>query len=176
MDTAPDKAEAWNNLPRAQRKRTDNVLIYTRDLVGRGEANSAEKLIRVTLKHDWSDALVDMYGQLQTEKPAKLLRQVEGWLMARPENAHLNLAAGRLAKASKSFDAAKQFLQQAISNGPLPAAYSVLGEVFEANNESGKALQMYRVGMQTADRDGLPKVAAPAKQLTEPGANNISRA
>ena len=63
-------------------------------------------MIRSTLKHSWSDELVDLYGRLAVEKPAKLLRRVEGWLMARPENAYLNLAAGRLAKAAKSYDVA----------------------------------------------------------------------
>lgn len=144
-----DKAAAFKALSRKQRKLLGNVVIYANELVERGEGKAAEKLIRGALHSDWSDELVDLYGQLVTDKPEKLLRQVEGWLLARPENAHLNLAAGRLAKAAKSYDVAKQYLQSAIALGKLPAAYSVLGEVYEANNESGKALQLYRVGMQS---------------------------
>ena len=75
--------------------------------------------------------------------------------MARPENAYLNLAAGRLAKEAKSYDVAKQYLQAAITQASLPAAYVVLGEVFEASNESGKALQTYRVGLQAATSQSL---------------------
>lgn len=143
-----DKVSAFKSLPRAQRKRLPNIAIFAQELLKNGDAAGAEKIIRGALKKDWSDQLVEIYGRIPSDKPAKLLRQVEGWLMARPENAHLNLAAGRLAKAAKSYEAATEYLQAAIAQAQLPAAYSVLGEVYEANNESGKALQMYRVGMQ----------------------------
>jgi len=145
---AKDKAGAWKSLPRDQRKRIENIQVYAPSLVDAGDITAAEKLIRTTLSTAWSDELVDLYGQLSSDKPAKLLRRVEGWLMARPENAHLNLAAGRLARASNSMDSAKQYLQKAITLGKLPAAYAVLGEVFEADNQAAKALQMYRIGMQ----------------------------
>ncbi len=85
---------------------------------------------------------------LKADKPAKLLRTAEGWLMARPENAQLNLTAGRLALASKKHDAAKEYLQAAISLDQLPEAYAVLGEVYESMNDSGQALKSYRLGMQ----------------------------
>lgn len=158
-----DKVAAYKALPRAQRKRIANIVVYARELAAKGETAAVEKLIRGTVKHDWSDELVDIYGQLQTDKPAKLLRQLEGWLLARPENAHLNLAAGRQAKFAKSYDAAKKFLQTAIAQAQLPAAYSVLGEVYEANNESGKALQMLRVGMESlaTSSAGQRRVSAP---------------
>ena len=146
---ATDKTTAWKALPRHQRKLADNIVVYTEYLIRKGDLSSAEKLIRAYMADGWSDRLIDLYGQLKVEKPLKLLRRVEGWMLARPNDPHLNLAAGRLAKADKSIDLAKQYLQAAISNGPLAAAYSVLGEVFESNNESGNALQMYRVGMQT---------------------------
>jgi len=116
-------------------------------LNGAGESAAAEKLIRATLKNDWSDSLVRLYGSLKNDKPAKLRRTVEGWLMARPENAELNLAAGQFALQEKSLDKAKEYLQKAIRLGQLPKAYSLLGEVYEASNESGKALQLYRSGM-----------------------------
>lgn len=186
---ANDMQAAWKALPRAQRKRLANIAIYVRYLVEKGEDSGAEKLIRAALSGDWSDELVDVYGQLKVDKPQKLLRRVEGWLMARPENPHLNLAAGRLAKAAKMFEEAKSYLQTAISEGRLPAAYSVLGEVYESDNQSGKALQMYRVGMQalaskptseTADEHGagaaskdsdLPRLKGEAESNSDKPAN-----
>ena len=144
---AKDKQAAWSALPREQKKQTDNVFIYARYLLAKGDNEAAEKLIRSTLKSQWSDDLVRLYGKLQTGSPAKQRRHVEGWLMARSENAELNLAAGRLAFEEKKFDLAKTYLQASISHGQLPKAYSLLGEVYEAANDSGKALQLYRTGM-----------------------------
>lgn len=147
---ASDLDAAWRALPRDQKKNPQNVAVYARALADKGEADTAEKIIRATLKSTWSDELADIYGSLATDKPAKALRRVEGWLMARPENARLNLAAGRLAVAAKNDEAARNYLQKAITEGQLPEAYALLGEVYEGSNESGKALQLYRAGMSAA--------------------------
>lgn len=147
LSDADDVGAAWNLLPRNQRKRVDNILLYAADLTDNGDDAAAEKLIRATLKNQWSDALVRLYGTLDTGKPAKLLRIVEGWLMARPESAELNLAAGQFSLQQSELDKAKEYLQRAIELGQLPKAYSLLGQAYEASNDSGKALQLYRSGM-----------------------------
>jgi HemY protein len=144
---ADDVGAAWNLLPRNQRKRVDNILVYAADLVDKGDNTAAEKLIRATLKSQWSEELVRLYGSLDTDKPAKLLRIVEGWLMARPESAELNLAAGQFSLQQSDLEKAKEYLQRAIELGQLPKAYSLLGQAYEASNDSGKALQLYRSGM-----------------------------
>ncbi|MBL4671672.1 MAG: hypothetical protein JKX81_05390 [Arenicella sp.] len=144
---ADDLMAAWNLLPRNQRKRVDNILLYAADLIDNGDAAAAEKLIRATLKNQWSEQLVRLYGALNTNKPIKLLRTVEGWLMARPESAELNLAAGQFSLQQNDLDKAKEYLQRAIELGQLPKAYSLLGQAYEASNDSGKALQLYRSGM-----------------------------
>lgn len=153
LRSADDKISAYKQLPRAQRAKVDNVAVYAQALVEQGDATTAEKVIRNTLGKDWSETLVDIYGKLETAAPAKLLRRVQGWLMARPENAHLHLAAGRLAMEAKQNDQAEEHLQQAIKLEQLPKAYSLLGELYETDNEAAKALQMYRVGMQAIARN-----------------------
>ena len=144
-----DIDSTWKNLPKAQKQKPSNVAIYAKGLIEKGDEKGAEKLISSTLKQNWDEALVGLYGSLPSDKPAKLLRKVEGWLMARPENAELNLAAGRLAAADKDYEKAKGFLQTAIHLGQLPQAYGVLGEVYEASNDNDEALKLYRAGMQT---------------------------
>jgi HemY protein len=144
---ADDVGAEWNLLPRNQRKRVDNILLYAADLISNDDDAAAEKLIRATLKNQWSEELVRLYGTLGTDKPAKLLRIVEGWLMARPESAELNLAAGQFSLQQNDLEKAKEYLQRAIELGQLPKAYSLLGQAYEASNDSGKALQLYRSGM-----------------------------
>lgn len=154
---ASDKQVAFKALPRAQKSKPKNVAVLARELVSSGETAKAEKLLRSTLKSQFSDELVNIYGLLPAEKPQKLLRQIEGWLLARPESAELNLAAGRMAKKSKDFEKAKQYLQSSIAAGHLPEAYAELGDVFELSNESGKALQLFRAGMQALSDQRSPK-------------------
>ena len=175
LNAVQDKNTAWKALPRDQRKQIQNIELYVKSLVLGGDVAGAEKLIRSTLGDDWSNALVRIYGQLKTEKPEKLLRKVEGWLHARPENPELNLAAGRLAVASNEPESAKQYLQAAISLGRLPAAYALLGQVFETDGDNAKALQMYRVGIQALVKvDEVSAVKLPHSTKQESSANSKS--
>jgi len=151
---ATDIESAWKELPKDQKRNIDNIKFYVRSLVAKGEMASAEKMIRTTLKNTWSDELVDIYGQLSSDKPARLLRSTEGWLMARPENAKINLAAGRLALAAKDLETAKKYLETAITLEQLPEAYAALGELYENNNNSGQALKLYRTGMESLSKPG----------------------
>jgi len=154
LTTAADKDAAWKALPRAQKSRADNVQSYAMHLMAKGDSKAAEKLIRGALKSNWNDGLVRLYGQLESDKPSKLRRNVEGWLMARPENAELNLAAGSLAMVEKNYERAKEYLQQAIQLGNLPKAYGLLGEAYEASDEGAKALRLYRAGVAAlSDRE-----------------------
>ncbi len=145
--SAEDKEQTWKELPKGQQKQAVNLAVYAHDLIARGESASAEKLLRTALKTEYDDSLVHLYGTIVSDKPAKLRRVVEGLLMARPESAELNLAAGRFAAQEKNTELAFKFLERAIELGQLPGAYSLLGELLEAGNESGRALQLYRSGL-----------------------------
>lgn len=153
LKNANDIESAWKELPKAQRKLPVNVHMYAASLIKKGEMSTAEKIIRSTLKNDWSDELVDLYATINTGSPSKLRRQVEGWLMARPESASLNLAAGQFAMQEKNSELAKGYLQKAIQLAQLPKAYSLLGELYESENDSGKALQLYRAGMLSVSQE-----------------------
>lgn len=168
LTAASDMQAAWKALPRKQKARMDNIAVYAKYLVSAQDDVAAEKLIRGALKSDWSDELVGLYGELNSTKPAKLRRNVEGWLLARPESAELNLAAGSLAMAQKDYPGAKQYLEQAIKLGNLPKAYGLLGEAYEALNESGKALQLYRAGVVALSGErAAPSIAYDAGEEVE---------
>lgn len=166
LATAADKEVAWKALPRNQRRRADNIAVYAKYLMAKQDHKVAEKLIRSALKSDWSDPLVRLYGELDSDKPARLRRNVEGWLMARPESAELNLAAGSLAMTEKNYESAKGYLHQAVQLGNLPKAYGLLGEAYESSNESAKALQLYRAGV--AALSGSNMAMGIAHDVTEP--------
>lgn len=142
-----DRALTWKQLPKEQQQSPENIALFAQDLVQRGDNSGAEKLIRSALKNQYNEVLVSLYGKLSSDKPAKSRRVVEGWLMARPESAELNLAAGRIAFQEKNSELAIRFLETAISLGQLPGAYALLGEILESSNESGRALQLYRAGL-----------------------------
>lgn len=147
LRTATDKKNAWAKLPRDEKKHAQNVALYAQSLLKDDENSEAEKLIRSALKNGYDDTLVAIYGSINSDNPSKLRRNVEGWLMARPESAELNLAAGRFAIAEKDIELAKEYLHKSITHGQLPLAYSLLGQVYENSSDSGKALALYRAGI-----------------------------
>ena len=169
LQSADDKRAAWNNLPSAGKKHVENVALYAAYLIENDQQSDAEKIIRSTLKSNFSDELVSIYGSLSSTSPAKLRRNVDGWLMARPENAELNLAAGRFALAEKDDELAKQYLHSAIEYGQLPLAYSLLGEVYERTGRSGEALKLYRSGVLSASQTESEKLLIKNKK-TKSGA------
>lgn len=158
LKSAKDIESAWKGLPKAQRKEVDNVCLYASRLINKGEMSAAEKIIRTTLKNNWNDDLVNLYSSINTGSPAKCRRQVEGWLMARPENAGLNCAAGQFALQEGNSSLAKEYLQKAIQLAQLPKAYSVLGELYESENDSAKALQLYRAGMLSVSKQSKARL------------------
>ena len=161
---ASDKQAAWGGLPSNEKKNLENIALYAKYLMAIDQHSAAEKLIRVALKSDFSDELVAIYGAIDSNAPSKLRRNIEGWLMARPENAQLNLAAGRFALAEKSIELAIKYLHHAIDYGQLSLAYSLLGEVYENTGKSGDALKLYRSGMLAASKEDSQKMLINDKQ------------
>lgn len=159
FDQASDKDSAWKSLSKQSRQDAKFVNLYVHDLLKNNKPDAAEKLIRNTLKQVWDDDLVNVYGTIQSTQRKKLLRQVEGWLLARPENAELHLAAGRLALQNRDIELAKASFEEAIKLSGLPEAYEELGHLCEDEQDLRKALTLYRSGLSRlnhADQPALP--------------------
>ena len=175
LQQSSNPQEAWNALPNEQKNRPDNVQLYARHLIAQDDISNAEKLIRKTLNSAWNDDLASLYSELPTHCATKKRRVIEGWLATRPDHPQLNLGAGRFALAEKDFDLAKKYLRKAISHGQLPQAYALLGEVYEACNESDKTAQLYRAGMMMLAKQDQPTQAATTEKGNELPANVADR-
>ena len=147
LKTAIDLDAAWKALPRAQRKKSNIIARYCGHLIEAQRDAEAEKLIVSAMKNEWDDNLVELFARLDSKSPVKARRVAEGWLMAQPDNAFANLAAGHHALAEKNTELAKKYLQAAITFGQLPEAYRLLGELFESADERAKALQLFKSGL-----------------------------
>ena len=149
--TAEDKDLAWKRATKKSRKDPELVAAYAEYQVEKGRVDLAEKMIVSTLKSSWDDNLVNTYGRLKSTNRKKILRQLDGWLLARPENAELHLAAGRQSAESKDVERAQKEFQEAIRLGGLPEAFEELGLLHEGEQDLRKALALYRSGLATAN-------------------------
>ena len=148
---AEDKDAAWKSIAKTSQKDPDFVSVYAEYHIQKGRSDLAEKLIRTTLKNTWDEGLVNVYGRIESTNRKKLLRQVDGWLLARPESPELHLAAGRLAKQNKDIERAQSEFEQAIKLGGLLEAFEELGLLHESEQDLRKALALYRSGLGAAN-------------------------
>lgn len=148
---ASDKEAAWKNMAKSSRLDPDFIRVYAEYQLSNKRPDVAEKLIKTALKKDWNDSLVNVYGRVVSTHHKKLLRNVDGWLLARPENAELHLAAGRLAAQTNDTQRAEQEFEAAIKLAKHPEAYEELGKLYEANQDLRKALTLYRSGLSASN-------------------------
>lgn len=141
--------KAWKSLSRKQRQEPELVNQYARELLAAGELEKCESLVRATLRKTWNSDLAYTYG-LINHSAERQLRLAEGWLSHHQQDPNLLLTLGRLAYASKAWDKARNYYQQAITAGASQEANRELGQLLEDLGETDKALEYYRTGLEKA--------------------------
>ncbi|MGB5280819.1 MAG: heme biosynthesis HemY N-terminal domain-containing protein [Arenicellales bacterium] len=145
-----DLEKHWKSLSKKAHKETAIIASYCRRLKEFNRHQEAETLIRNTLKHQWSEELVGIYGQLKTANPGSQLKQAESWLTEHPTNTQLMLCMGRLAILNQLWGMARSFLEVAAQNGDSNDALLELAWLLESLNERDSALQYYKSGLENS--------------------------
>ena len=105
-----------------------------------GDHDGLEKKLRKALKTTWSPALVAIYGELETSRPAAHLGHIEAWLARRGDDADLLLAAARLCIQNQLWGKARSYLESSLS---------LYGQLLEKIGESDAAAEAFRRGLET---------------------------
>ncbi len=162
----------WKTLAKKLRHQTDIIAAYCRTLTGTGKHKEAETLIRNTLKREWSDELIEIYGLLKTENPGAQLKQAESWLIDHPTETPLMLCMGRLAIKSQLWGMARSYLELAVQNGDSLEAVLELGWLFESLGETGAAIDAYKSGLESSLGSRAQDFTVPAQSRIEPESVN----
>jgi len=147
----------WQNLPRTLRKSSALIAGRARALAACGEQDQAQIEIQKALKASWDDDLVDIYGELDLTDRDAQLRQTESWLLARPEDSTLLLAAGKACIRNQLWGKARSYLESSIAIRPTPAAYHQLGQLMLQLDEKEAATDAFAKGL-TLSNSGAPNV------------------
>ena len=153
--------KCWRDLPRSLRKSTPLILARIKALVACGETSLAETTIRKTLKTEWNDDMVRLYGEMDHSDNAAQLRQIEIWLNKRPEDAGLLLAAGRACIHNQLWAKARSYLESSVAIRPSPAAYHELGQLMLKLDEPQAATEAFSRGLTLSNTGStdLPRLA-----------------
>ncbi|MSR09503.1 MAG: heme biosynthesis protein HemY [Gammaproteobacteria bacterium] len=137
----------WEDIPRHLRREPRLTLTRAQALISCGATEDAEVEIRRTLKEDWSEALIDLYGELAAADPSAHLKRIEAWLKERPEDPALLLAAGRASVRHQLWGKARSYLETSLAIRPAPEAYRALGQLMARVGEAQSASRAFERGL-----------------------------
>ena len=86
-------------------------------------------MLRKASDRNWSDLLVDLFGQADggTAYSPSQLAAAEAWLRDHPDNPVLLLTLGRLAARNQMPSKARRYYEMSIAQSPHPVTYRELG-------------------------------------------------
>ena len=150
----------WDDVPRHLRREPRLTLARAQALIACGGVDDAELEIRRTLKDDWSEALVKLYGELPVADPAAHLKRIEAWLKEHPEDPALLLAAGRTCVRHQLWGKARSYFEASLAIRAVPETYRALGQLMAQVGEAQSASRAFERGLAMATTTPLPGSAA----------------
>ncbi len=164
QDPASSAAELhaiWERVPKKFKHDAVFIEAYARLLLQAKQDEEGETLLRATLKRQWSQPLIDLYGLAQTADKPKQLQQVQAWLKDHPNDARLHLACGRVMLRNEMWAAAREHFAQSLQLNPSPEAYAELGRLLAYMGEHEQSTGYFQRGLMMTSRD-LPNLVAPS--------------
>lgn len=146
---------SWQHVPKALRTDREMVQHYTRCLLTLDGHDDAEAIVRDTVKRNWDEQLVYIYGLIESADPDKQLATAEGWLKTNKNNPVLLLTLGRLCKRNKLWGKAQSYIEASIGVQARSDSYKELGQLMEQLEEPDKAASYFRQGLLLAQEEKL---------------------
>ncbi len=157
--------QVWRSLPRRMRSDGEVVHEYTRQLIGAGAHETAEKRIRQFLGRQWSEQLVRDYGLARPDHATRQLNTAEGWYQSRAQSPMLLLTLGRLCVRNRLWGKARTYLEASLELLPRAETFYELASLLDELGEIGAAREQYRRGLRLAVDTGSREEPAEAARL-----------
>ena len=133
----------WSLLPSAIENEPSVLAARLESVMEGGQHESAEKELRKAIPKTWAHELIKLYAKLDAPDLTTLSKRVDRWLVDRPKDANLWLAASQLAKRDELWTQAKQFLERSIDNKETALAYNELGLILLALGQEDEAIKAF---------------------------------
>jgi len=159
---------AWKEVSVPARENQDLLMLYTNQLMLRGEQDRVEALLKDRINREWSDELVDLYGRVSTKAGARQLATAEAWLNGQPRNPVLLLALGRQSINNQLWGKARSYLEASIGAGPSAQAYRELGALLEGMGEHEQARACFKAGLELVSDTPLPQLPDLLRHASQP--------
>lgn len=119
----------WKKVAPLSKKDDSLINLYVRCLFRMDAEQEAERLVKSSMKADWSDKLVELYGTLVGKDQQARLKTAESWLKKHQHNAKLMTCLGRLSLSNNEKDKAKQYFRSSLELSKSSDALRELGRL-----------------------------------------------
>lgn len=139
--------QRWQTVPSGLRNEPLLVRAYADGLSRLGADAKAEEVLYGALKRHFDDRLVERYGRIGGQDPARQLAQAEGWLKANPENAELLLALGRLSMRNALWGKARDYLEASLRVEHRPQTCAELARLLAQLGDNERSNRLFQEGL-----------------------------
>ena len=133
----------WNRLPSQIEDKSSILAARLESIMSFGQHDSAEKELRRVISKTWNPQLIALYAKLDTPDLATLSKRIDRWLVDRPRDPNLWLAASQLAKRDELWTQAKQFLERSLESKETSLAYNELGLILLELGQEDEAIKVF---------------------------------
>jgi len=154
----PQLIERWNAIDKELRDDPRVIAAYARALSRAGANSEAEATLAKALSREWNAELVALYGRI-VDRADRQLATAEGWLKARPNDAALLLALGRLAAANRDWGKAREYFEASLKQQRSVEIYGELGRLCLALGERPRGAELLAQGLEMSGQ--LPALPMP---------------
>ncbi|KTD64347.1 heme biosynthesis HemY N-terminal domain-containing protein [Legionella spiritensis] len=134
-----------DNLPKTLKHDPDIMVEYCRYLAQKKKLEQAESILRHSLRKNYSDKLITLYGQIHYHE--NQLTFAETLLKKQPDSPELLLCLGRLSLNNHLWGKAKSYFEKSIELRPSPEVFQELGKLLETLNDQNGACRAYHQGL-----------------------------
>lgn len=136
--------EYWKKIPADFKADAWVARAAARAFMQRGGHDTALDVLEAALNREWSEELVELYGDLRGSSPARQIEQAEKWLHAHPRDAHLLLALAQLCSAQQLWGKAQSYLEASLAIAASAEGHIRMAELKTQSGQPGEACQHYQ--------------------------------
>lgn len=147
---AADMAALWKRVPDRYRRVTAVAGAAAKAFHALGLCDEAQAVIERSLRAEWDDRLVNLYGECRGTDTRRQIEHAERWLEDHRDDGALLLALGRLCAHQQLWGKAQSYLEASLS---VEATYSAQFELAQLHDRLGhvdEARKHYRASLELA--------------------------
>jgi len=152
--------QKWQTVPSGLRNESLLVRAYADGLARLGADAKAEEVLYAALKRQSDDRLVERYGRVRGQDPARQLANAEGWLKTNPENAELLLALGRLSMRNALWGKARDYLEASLRFEHRPETCAELARLLAQLGDNERSNRLFQEGLGLLEQSSPSRIPA----------------